>query len=50
MTEASTTTSFDLDAILVRETGAGLFQVDIQAGATHFLADEPVEFGGGVPP
>jgi len=46
MTEASTTTSFDLDAILVRETGAGLFQVDIQAGATHFLADEPVKFGG----
>jgi putative redox protein len=36
----------DLDAILVRETGAGLFQVDIQAGPAHFLADEPVKFGG----
>lgn len=46
MSETPTTTGLDLDAILVRETGAGLFQVDIQAGPAHFLADEPVKFGG----
>jgi putative redox protein len=46
MSETPTMTGFDQDAILVRETGASLFQVDIEAGATHFLADEPVEFGG----
>ena len=46
MPEASPTTGADLDAILVRETGDGLFQVEIQAGGTHFLADEPVSFGG----
>ncbi len=46
MPEASTTNDPDLDAILVRETGAGLFQVDIQAGGAHFIADEPVAFGG----
>lgn len=41
-----TTTGPDLDAILVRETGAGLFQVDIEAAGAHILADEPVAFGG----
>lgn len=46
MPETSTPLDADLDAILVRETGEGLFQVDIQAGGAHFLADEPVEFGG----
>jgi len=46
MPETSATTIHDLDAVLVRETGAGLFQVDIQAGGSHFLADEPVAFGG----
>lgn len=46
MSESSKTVGSDLDAILVRETGAGLFQVDIQAGGAHVLADEPVEFGG----
>jgi putative redox protein len=46
MSEISTTTNPDLDAILVRDTGEGLFQVDIQAGGIHFLADEPVAYGG----
>jgi putative redox protein len=46
MPETSTTTDPKVDAILVRETGEGLFQVEIQAGGEHFLADEPVEFGG----
>jgi putative redox protein len=46
MSDASTTTDPDLDAILVRETGVGLFQVDVQAGGARFLADEPIAFGG----
>ena len=46
MPETSTTPDSKVDAILVRETGKGLFQVDIQAGGEHFLADEPLEFGG----
>jgi putative redox protein len=46
MSEAPITTGPDLEAIEVRETGAGLFQVAIQAGGSHFLADEPVAFGG----
>lgn len=46
MPQPSTTTASELEAILVRETGAGLFQVDIQAGGAHILADEPVAFGG----
>lgn len=45
-TSVATPTPPKVDAILVRETGAGLFQVDVQAAGAHFLADEPVEFGG----
>jgi putative redox protein len=33
--------------VVVEETGANDFQVEISAGAAHFLADEPVEVGGG---
>ena len=36
----------DPNAVRVVETRAGLYQVDIQAGGGHFLADEPVAFGG----
>ncbi len=46
MSETSAKPGVDLDSVFVRETGAGLFQVDIQAAGTHFLADEPVAFGG----
>lgn len=46
MPQPTPTTGHDLDAILVRETGAGLFQVDIEAAGAHILADEPVAFGG----
>lgn len=46
MSEAATTVEADHDAIQVRETGAGLFQVEIEAGGARFLADEPVAFGG----
>ena len=34
------------DAVRVVETGAGRFQVQVQAGGASFLADEPVAFGG----
>ena len=34
------------DAVLVRETGAGRFQVRVQTGEQEFFADEPVAFGG----
>src|SRR5450432_3036303 len=33
-------------AVVVEETGEGNFQVEVQAGGVHFLADEPVEVGG----
>jgi putative redox protein len=32
--------------VVVEETGVGNFQVDVSAGATHFLADEPADAGG----
>jgi uncharacterized OsmC-like protein/alpha-beta hydrolase superfamily lysophospholipase len=32
--------------VVVEETGEGNFQVEIQAGGVHFLADEPVDVGG----
>jgi putative redox protein len=35
------------DGVFVQETGAGVFQVEVQAGAARFLADEPVAVGGG---
>lgn len=34
------------DGVLVRETGAGRFQVEVQAGEVSFLADEPAAVGG----
>jgi putative redox protein len=36
----------ETDGVLVRETGAGRFQVEIQASAGRFLADEPAAVGG----
>lgn len=42
----TTSTVDDQDTVLARETRAGLYQVDIQTGGGHFLADEPVTFGG----
>jgi putative redox protein len=32
--------------VMVEETGAGDFQVEVQAGGARFFADEPVEVGG----
>jgi putative redox protein len=32
--------------VLVEETGAGKFQVEVRAGGARFLADEPVDVGG----
>lgn len=37
----------ETDGVFVQETGAGRFQVEIEAGGTRFLADEPVSVGGG---
>jgi putative redox protein len=34
------------DAVVVEETGAGVFQVRVQTGEHSFLMDEPVAFGG----
>jgi putative redox protein len=33
-------------AVVVRETGRGVFQVEIRAGGETFLADEPQDVGG----
>src|SRR5262249_52722406 len=32
--------------VVVEETGAGAFQLEVHAGGANFLADEPVEVGG----
>jgi putative redox protein len=32
--------------VVVEETGIGNFQVEVAAGGTHFLADEPADVGG----
>jgi putative redox protein len=32
--------------VIVEDTGVGNFQVEVHAGATHFLADEPADVGG----
>ncbi|WP_280155859.1 bifunctional alpha/beta hydrolase/OsmC family protein [Piscinibacter sp. XHJ-5] len=32
--------------VVVEETGIGNFQVEVHAGSTHFLADEPADIGG----
>lgn len=34
------------DAVVVTETGAGKFQVEVKAGGARLLADEPVDVGG----
>jgi putative redox protein len=34
------------DAVLITETGLGLFQVRVETGATTFLSDEPAAVGG----
>jgi|AraplaMF_Col_mMF_1032025.scaffolds.fasta_scaffold00048_54 putative redox protein len=34
------------DQVLVQETGAGKFQVEVRTGTTRFLADEPAVAGG----
>jgi putative redox protein len=34
------------DGVEIRETGAGLFQVEVEAAGTRFFADEPVAAGG----
>jgi uncharacterized OsmC-like protein/pimeloyl-ACP methyl ester carboxylesterase len=34
------------DGVLVQETGVGKLQVEVRAGTTRFLADEPVALGG----
>ncbi|MDZ4374042.1 MAG: OsmC family protein [Phenylobacterium sp.] len=39
-------TAHDPEAVTVSETGAGRFQVEVNAAGTTFLADEPVEAGG----
>ena len=36
----------DREAVRVEETGAGKFQVEVQAGPSVFLADEPLDVGG----
>lgn len=36
----------DREAVRVEETGAGRYQVEVQAGPSRFLADEPIEVGG----
>jgi putative redox protein len=37
----------DADGVLVQETGAGRFQVEIRTASGVFLADEPASVGGG---
>jgi putative redox protein len=34
------------EGVRVADTGAGRFQVEVQAAGVRFLADEPVSFGG----
>lgn len=46
MTDATTPKSDDLNVVWVRETRAGLYQVDVEAAGLHFLADEPRALGG----
>jgi uncharacterized OsmC-like protein/alpha/beta superfamily hydrolase len=43
---ASDTVDRSPDEILVQETRAGKLQVEVHAGKTRFLADEPIELGG----
>ena len=46
MTESPSTAETHPEIILVEETGAGRYQVEVHAGATTFLVDEPRAFGG----
>lgn len=34
------------ESVVVEETGAGRYQVEVRAGGSSFLVDEPVSFGG----
>jgi putative redox protein len=38
--------AFQPEGVEVRETGAGRFQVEVEAAGTRFFADEPVAAGG----
>lgn len=40
------TSSTEAEGVLVQETGAGRFQVQVKAGGQTFLADEPIGVGG----
>lgn len=42
-----TSLTTETDGVFVQETGVGRFQVEIEAGGTRLLADEPVSVGGG---
>ena len=42
----ATSLSDPAGAVRVAETGAGRYQVQVQAAGTSFLADEPMAFGG----
>ena len=46
MSETPTTAGDEADTVIVEETRAGRYQVEVHAGGTSFLADEPVAFGG----
>ena len=46
MTESPANAETHPEIILVEETGAGRYQVEVHAGATTFLVDEPQAFGG----
>jgi putative redox protein len=46
MPETIATAETHPEIILVEETGVGRYQVEVHAGATSFLVDEPKAFGG----
>jgi len=46
MNSASTATAADVNLVVVTETGAGGYQVEVRVGAHAFLADEPLAVGG----
>lgn len=46
MSETRTTAADETDAVLVEETRAGRYQVEVSAGGARFLVDEPASVGG----
>jgi putative redox protein len=44
--ESTGAAAASVESVIVRETGAGAYQVEARIGATTFLADEPVAVGG----